>query len=55
MKISKSIANITKRITVSNLLGECHSLINREMHIQYPDTVNAENDTVNEPVFCLIK
>lgn len=44
------------------LLGENHSLINREMHVQYIDTVKMqndtvknENDTVNDTVFYLIK
>jgi len=37
------------------LLGEKHSLKNREMHVQYNDTVNPKNDTVNDTVFYLIK
>jgi predicted HTH transcriptional regulator len=37
------------------LLGKKHSLKNREMHVQYNDTVKLENDTVNDTVFDLIK
>lgn len=41
------------------LLKENHSLKNREIHIQYSDTVNdtakPKNDTVNDTVFSLIK
>ena len=44
------------------LLGEKHSLKNREMHVQYidtvkmqNDTVKSENDTVNDTVFKLLK
>jgi len=44
------------------LLGENHSLKNREMHVQYIDTVKTQNDTVriendteNDTVFYLIK
>ncbi len=37
------------------LLNEQHSLKNREMHIQYDDTVKLVNDTVNDTVFYLIK
>ena len=44
------------------LLGENHSLINREMHVQYNDTVKTqndtakiENDTETDTVFYLIK
>ena len=37
------------------LLGENHSLINREMHVQYIDTVKTQNDTVNDTVFYLIR
>jgi fido (protein-threonine AMPylation protein) len=44
------------------LLGENHSLTNREMHVQYIDTVKTQNDTVkiendteNDTVFYLIK
>ncbi|MCW3805629.1 Fic family protein [Plebeiibacterium marinum] len=37
------------------LLGANHVLKNREMHIQYNDTVKAKNDTVNDTVFNLIK
>jgi fido (protein-threonine AMPylation protein) len=32
------------------LLGESHPLKNRELHINYLDTVKPENDTVNDPV-----
>jgi fido (protein-threonine AMPylation protein)/DNA-binding transcriptional ArsR family regulator len=45
----------TKRFLIlflSNLLfGEKHSLINREMHVQYIDTVKHGNDIVNDTVF----
>ncbi|MDP2721305.1 MAG: Fic family protein [Bacteroidales bacterium] len=44
------------------LLGENHTLINRELHVQYIDTektqydtVKIENDTQNDTVFYLIK
>ncbi len=37
------------------LLGTNHSLKNREMYIQYTDTVKMQNDTVNDTVFGLIK
>ena len=44
------------------LLGENHSLRNREMHVQHIDTVKTQNDTVriendteNDTVFYLIK
>ncbi|HAO08935.1 MAG TPA: cell filamentation protein Fic [Chryseobacterium sp.] len=44
------------------LLGENHTLKNREMHIHFPDTVKIQNDTVkseidtvNDTVFSLIK
>jgi fido (protein-threonine AMPylation protein)/ribosomal protein S25 len=41
------------------LLGQNHSLKNRDMHVQFVDTVNVEidtvNDTVNDTVFNLIK
>jgi len=46
----------------SLLLGQNHSLINREMHVQYSDTVKTQidtvktqNDTENDTVFYLIK
>jgi fido (protein-threonine AMPylation protein) len=32
------------------LLGKDNLLINREMHVQYDDTVNIKNDTVNDTV-----
>ena len=37
------------------LLFENHILKNREMHISYNDTVNTQNDTVNDTVLYLIK
>ncbi|OFY51032.1 MAG: hypothetical protein A2W85_05350 [Bacteroidetes bacterium GWF2_41_31] len=40
------------------LLGENHTLINRELHVQYIDTVKSQYDTVkieNDTVFYLIK
>ena len=44
------------------LLGENHTLINRELHVQHIDTVKKQNDTVkiendtqNDTVFYLIK
>lgn len=37
------------------LLNEKHILKNRELHIQYNDTVKVQNDTVNDTVFDLIK
>lgn len=37
------------------LLGKKHLLKNREMHIQFNDTVKSENDTVNDTVFDLIR
>ena len=41
---------------ISNLLlGTNHLLKNREMHIQYFDTVKVQNDTVNDTVFDLIR
>ncbi|PZX10090.1 HTH domain-containing protein [Breznakibacter xylanolyticus] len=41
---------------ISNLLlGTNHLLKNREMHIQYSDTVKVQNDTVNDTVFDLIR
>lgn len=39
----------------SLLLGEKHSLKNREMHVHDNDTVNTESDTVNDTVFLLIR
>ena len=37
------------------LLGQNYSLKNRDMHVQFIDTVNVESDTVNDTVFNLIK
>ena len=37
------------------LLGEDKELQNREMHIDYIDTVNEQNDTVNDTVFSLVE
>ena len=37
------------------LLGQNYSLKNRDMHVQFFDTVNEESDTVNDTVFNLIK
>ena len=37
------------------LLGEENTLKNREMHINYADTVKMQNDTVNDTVFLLLK
>lgn len=37
------------------LLGTNHSLKNREIHIQYADTVKMQNDTVFDTVFDLIR
>lgn len=37
------------------LLGEKNELKNREMHVQFADTVKSNNDTVNDTVFSLIK
>lgn len=37
------------------LLCENHPLKNREMHVQYSDTVKSQKDTVNDTVFNLIK
>jgi len=63
--LSKGIHKTEKYLIhfLSNLLlGENHSLKNREMHVQYidtvksqNDTVKSENDTVNNTVFHLIK
>lgn len=55
--LSKDIHKTEKYLIyfLSNLLlGEKHSLINREMHVQYIDTVKSVNDTVNDTVFYLI-
>ncbi|NOU17225.1 MAG: winged helix-turn-helix transcriptional regulator [Bacteroidales bacterium] len=56
--LSKGIHKTEKYLIhfLSNLmLGENHSLKNREMHVQYIDTVKSQNDTVNDTVFNLIK
>ncbi|NVO12162.1 MAG: Fic family protein [Bacteroidales bacterium] len=63
--LSKGIHKTEKyliRFLSNLLLGENHSLKNREMHVQYidtvktqNDTVKSENDTVNNTVFHLIK
>lgn len=37
------------------LLGQHYLLKNRDMHVRFIDTVNAESDTVNDSVFNLIK
>ena len=37
------------------LLGEKNTLKNREMHVNYADTVKKQNDTVNDTVFLLLK
>ena len=57
--------NYTKNIHANNefllrffenlLLGENHILKNREVHVHFADTVKAQNDTVNDTVFNLIK
>jgi len=56
--LSKGIHKTEKyliRFLSNLLLGENHSLKNREMHVQYIDTVKSKNDTVNDTVFNLIK
>jgi fido (protein-threonine AMPylation protein) len=63
--LSKGIHKTEKyliRFLSNLLLNENHSLKNREMHVQYIDTVKtqietvkSENETVNETVFHLIK
>jgi fido (protein-threonine AMPylation protein)/predicted transcriptional regulator len=63
--LSKGIHKTEKYLILflSNLLlSKNHSLINREMHVQYfdtvktqNDTVKSEHDTVNDTVFYLIK
>lgn len=56
--LSKEIHKTEKYLVrfLSNLLlSKNYSLRNREMHVQYIDTVKAENDTVNDTVFNLIK
>lgn len=63
--LSKGIYKTEKYLIhfLSNLLlGQNHSLTNREMHVQYIDTVKTQNDTVkiendteNDTVFYLIK
>jgi len=63
--LSKGIHKTEKyliRFLSNLLLGENHSLKNREMHVQYIDTVKTQidtvktqNDTVNDTVFYMIK
>lgn len=56
--LSKGIHKTEKYLVrfLSNLLlGKNYSLKNREMHVQYIDTVNTANDTVNDTVYNLIK
>jgi len=56
--LSKGINKTDKYLIffLSNLLlGKNHLLKNREMHVQFDDTVKTENDTVNDTVFNLIK
>jgi len=56
--LSKGIHKTEKYLVrfLSNLLlGKNQSLKNREMHVQYIDTVKLEVDTVNDTVFNLIK
>ncbi|MEI8086096.1 MAG: Fic family protein [Paludibacter sp.] len=56
--LSKGIHKTEKYLVLflSNLLlGKNHSLKNREMHVQYIDTVKTVNDTVNDTVYNLIK
>ena len=55
--LSKGIHKTEKyliRFLLNLLLKEYHLLKNREMHVQYPDTVKPQNDTVNDTVFNLI-
>lgn len=56
--LSKGIHKTEKYLInfLSNLLlGKNHLLKNRELHVQYIDTVKTQNDTVNDTVFHLIK
>jgi len=56
--LSKGIHKTEKYLILflSNLLlGKNHSLKNREMHVQYIDTVKTANNTVNDTVYNLIK
>ncbi len=56
--LSKGIHKTHKYLInfLSNLLlDKNHLLRNREMHVYYDDTVNLNNDTVNDTVFDLIK
>jgi predicted HTH transcriptional regulator len=56
--LSKGIHKTEKyliRFLYNLILHENHSLKNRELHIQYNDTVKPDNDTVNDTVFSLIK
>lgn len=56
--LSKEIHKTDKYLIrfLSNLLLDAkHALKNRELHVQYNDTLNIKNDTVNDTVFYLIK
>ncbi len=56
--VSKGIHKTEKYLLyfLSNLLlGKNYSLKNREMHIDYFDTLKTQDDTVNDPVFNLIR
>lgn len=56
--LSKGIHKTEKyfiRFLLNLLLKENHLLKNREIHIQYLDTVKLQDDTVNDTVFELIK
>jgi len=56
--LSKGIHKTEKYLVLfleNLLLGKNHSLKNREMHVQYIDTVKTVNDTVNDTVYNLIK
>src|SRR5690606_4616768 len=56
--LSKGIHKTEKyliRFLYNLILHENHSLKNRELHIQYNDTVKPDKDTVNDTVFSLIK
>ena len=46
--------NYLIRFLLNMLLKENYLLKNREMHVQYSDTVKLENNTVNDTVFNLI-
>jgi fido (protein-threonine AMPylation protein) len=56
--LSKNIYKTDKyliRFLSNLLLGGKNLLKNREMHIEYNETVNSENDTENDTVFYLIR